>query len=159
MSQTADDPVPATCPPGLRQAWLELLKDGGISNVRRLMFRDVAETLAAEIRQDVDRLLDDFSAGLAARVAAEKKRLSMGSSELQAAVTCYNVVLQLRVGPRRVRVEVTDGNPKAATLANAQPDDTSGRGLFLVAVLARDWGVSDDGEMTWCVFDAPAGRS
>ncbi|MFF0222826.1 ATP-binding protein [Streptomyces sp. NPDC004629] len=57
-----------------------------------------------------------------------------------------------------VRVEVSDGNPEPA-LTNAQPDDTSGRGLFLVAVLARDWGVSDDGEMTWCIFNAPARRS
>jgi hypothetical protein len=97
MNQSADHPVPATCPPGLQNAWKELLKDGGISNVRRLMFRDVAESLAGEIRQDVDRLLDEFNSGLAARVAAERKRLSMGSSELQAAVTCYNVVLQLRV--------------------------------------------------------------
>src|SRR5207237_2343867 len=32
MSQPADSPVPATCPPGLQNAWRELLKDGGISN-------------------------------------------------------------------------------------------------------------------------------
>ncbi|OIK02560.1 ATP-binding protein [Streptomyces sp. MUSC 14] len=70
-----------------------------------------------------------------------------------------DVGLKILYADNDVRVEVTDGNPKPATLTNAQSDDTSGRGLFLVAVLARDWGVSDDGEMTWCVFNAPAGRS
>lgn len=96
MSQAADAPTPESCPPGLRAAWQELLKDGGISNLRRLMFQDVAETLAAQIRQDVGRLLDQFGAEFAARIAAERKRLSMGSTELQAAATCFNVVLQLR---------------------------------------------------------------
>ncbi len=97
MNQTAESPIPASCPAGLRAAWQELLKDGGISHIRRLMFRDVAETLAAQIRQDADRLLDEFGVTLKARVAAERKRLGMGTSELQAAMTCYNVVLQLKV--------------------------------------------------------------
>jgi serine/threonine-protein kinase RsbW len=53
-----------------------------------------------------------------------------------------------------VRVEVTDGNSRPATLATAQPDDTSGRGLFLVAAVADRWGVSDDGTTTWCSLAA-----
>ncbi|GAA3082838.1 ATP-binding protein [Streptomyces rectiviolaceus] len=57
-----------------------------------------------------------------------------------------------------LRVEVTDGNPRPAQLAEADDDDLSGRGLFLVAVLAHNWGVSPDGHITWCVFHLPAGR-
>ena len=122
MNQTAADPTPATCPPGLHDAWKELLKDGGISNIRRLMFRDVAETLAAQIRIDVDRAFDDFAAGLAARVAAEKKRLSMGSGELQAAMTCYNVVLQLKVAlgsrPQEFPILIQEGERLKKALAD-----------------------------------------
>lgn len=58
-----------------------------------------------------------------------------------------------------VRVEVTDGNPAPAQLTSADAEDVSGRGLFLVAVCARDWGVSDDGLTTWATFRIPVGRS
>ncbi|MBT2396246.1 ATP-binding protein [Streptomyces sp. ISL-100] len=57
-----------------------------------------------------------------------------------------------------LRVEVTDGNPSPAQLAKADDDDLSGRGLFLVAVLAHNWGVSDDGHTTWCAFHLSSGR-
>ncbi|MBL1285633.1 ATP-binding protein [Streptomyces sp. FT05W] len=58
-----------------------------------------------------------------------------------------------------LRIEVTDGNPNPAQLAQAEDDDLSGRGLFLVAVLAHNWGVSDDGHTTWCVFRLSSGRN
>ncbi|MFH8466017.1 ATP-binding protein [Streptomyces sp. NPDC017991] len=58
-----------------------------------------------------------------------------------------------------LRVEVTDGNPAPARLAQADDDDLSGRGLFLVAVLAHNWGVSDDGHTTWCAFRLSSGRN
>src|SRR5262249_7260680 len=49
-----------------------------------------------QIRRDVERKLGEFESNLASRVAAERKRLSMDTSELQAVATCYKVVLQLR---------------------------------------------------------------
>ncbi|MFJ6433349.1 ATP-binding protein [Streptomyces sp. NPDC091416] len=58
-----------------------------------------------------------------------------------------------------LRVEVTDGNPSPAKLTAAGDDDLSGRGLFLVAVLAHDWGVGDGGRTTWCKFRLPSGRT
>lgn len=97
LKQSPDKPVPDMCPPGLRSAWEELLKDGGISYISRLILTDVAQALAKQIRQDVDKELDRFTAGFAARVSAERKRLTMGATELQAAFTCYSVVLQLKV--------------------------------------------------------------
>ncbi|MGY3682003.1 serine/threonine-protein kinase RsbW [Streptomyces sp. TE33382] len=57
-----------------------------------------------------------------------------------------------------LRFEVTDGNPSPAQLSQADDDDLSGRGLFAVAALARDWGVSDDGYTTWCDFRLSSGR-
>lgn len=58
-----------------------------------------------------------------------------------------------------LRIEVTDGNPAPAQLATADDDELSGRGLFLVAVLAHNWGVSDDGYTTWCDFRLSSGRN
>ena len=96
MGQPAASPVPEACPPGLRPAWNELLRDGGIGHLRTLMFRDVATALAAEIRRDVSRLLDEFHAEFERRVAAARRRLTMDRSELIKAMTCRNVVLNLR---------------------------------------------------------------
>jgi protein-L-isoaspartate(D-aspartate) O-methyltransferase len=48
-----------------------------------------------------------------------------------------------------VRIEVTDDNPAPARMRLSSDDDVSGRGLLLVTVLARRWGVTDDGRTTW----------
>lgn len=96
LGQPADAPVPATCPPELRPAWDDLLHDGGVARLKRLMLREVAETLAGQIRAEAGRALDEFSAALAARAAAERKRLKMDRAALQAAVICHSTVLGLR---------------------------------------------------------------
>ncbi|MFD3514879.1 ATP-binding protein [Streptomyces sp. NPDC058657] len=66
----------------------------------------------------------------------------------------------LRVGyiGGQLRVEVTDENPSPAVLRCADDDEDSGRGVFLIAAFAEDWGVSEDGKTTWCEFTMPAGR-
>ncbi|WP_406349356.1 ATP-binding protein [Streptomyces sp. NBC_00144] len=56
-----------------------------------------------------------------------------------------------------LRVDVTDENHAPAVLRAAGDDDVSGRGLLLVAMLAKEWGVDNDGTTTWCVFHV-AGR-
>ncbi|MFF9313868.1 ATP-binding protein [Streptomyces sp. NPDC014748] len=68
------------------------------------------------------------------------------------------VGLRLRHTVEEVRVEVTDGSPAPARLRAASPEDEHGRGLLLVSVLARAWGVSDDGRTTWATFRVAAGR-
>ncbi|MEU6813981.1 ATP-binding protein [Streptomyces sp. NPDC046860] len=68
------------------------------------------------------------------------------------------VGLRLRCHDGELRVEVRDNNPAPAILRTPTDDDESGRGLWLVAVLARDWGVSSDGRMTWCTFRIRGGR-
>jgi hypothetical protein len=97
MCQPVANPIPDSCPPGLRTAWQELLKDGGVSLIRRLMFQDVAVTLAAQIRTDVDQKVEEFAREFTAKVTAEQKRSTMNQSDLQAAMTCYYAVLNLRV--------------------------------------------------------------
>lgn len=69
------------------------------------------------------------------------------------------VGLRMRNTGSELRVEVADDNPAPAQLRAADDDDVCGRGLFLVAVLSRKWGVSKDGKTTWCTFRFPTGRS
>ncbi|MFE6737540.1 ATP-binding protein [Streptomyces tubercidicus] len=69
------------------------------------------------------------------------------------------VSLRVRRADGELCIEVSDDNPAPARLRAAGDYDVSGRGLFLVAVLARDWGVSTDGKTTWATFRLPARRS
>ncbi|MEU9748341.1 ATP-binding protein [Streptomyces niveus] len=68
------------------------------------------------------------------------------------------VGLRVRNTGSELSVEVIDDNPAPAQLRTVDDDDVCGRGLFLVAVLSKEWGVSDDGRTTWCAFRLPLGR-
>ncbi|MFC3350094.1 ATP-binding protein [Streptomyces echinoruber] len=53
--------------------------------------------------------------------------------------------------------EVRDGSTEAPVLRHAPPTAESGRGLFLVDVMAESWGVSEDGTTTWCTLPLTKG--
>jgi anti-sigma regulatory factor (Ser/Thr protein kinase) len=58
----------------------------------------------------------------------------------------------------RVRVEVGDTSSDAPAPRDATAEETSGRGLHLVAAIARAWGVRnepDDGKVVWFELDQP----
>lgn len=63
------------------------------------------------------------------------------------------VVLRMWLAGGQLHVEVTDESPVRAQLQDADDEDLSGRGLFLVASLADAWGVSTDGYTTWATFN------
>jgi serine/threonine-protein kinase RsbW len=69
------------------------------------------------------------------------------------------VGLRVRRSVYELRIEVTDGTPTPARLRSAGVADENGRGLLLVAAIAKEWGVSPDGTMTWCSLTIPDGRS
>ncbi|MFF8022255.1 ATP-binding protein [Streptomyces sp. NPDC007896] len=69
------------------------------------------------------------------------------------------VQLRVRHSAYELRIEVTDGTPTPARLRSASVADENGRGLLLVAALAKEWGVSRDGKTTWCSLAIPDGRS
>ena len=94
MKQTAEKPVPETCPPGLRSAWEALLADGGLSQLRKLVTNDVADTLSKEIRASAQRDLEAVRKQLEKRVAAEKARLA-GGSQLHEKVDNCRVAVSL----------------------------------------------------------------
>jgi hypothetical protein len=65
--------------------------------------------------------------------------------------------LDVALSPGGVRVEVTDHGPGfTADPARPDPDDSSGRGLFLVDALADRWGSADGGTRVWFEVDRPA---
>ncbi|MEU1601200.1 ATP-binding protein [Streptomyces sp. NPDC005708] len=60
--------------------------------------------------------------------------------------------LRLRlIKDRTLTCEVHDGNPLAPRLRHAKTIDEGGRGLFIIAQLAQNWGVrySPDGKTVW----------
>lgn len=69
------------------------------------------------------------------------------------------VGLRVRHSAYELRIEVTDGTPTPARLRSAGVADENGRGLLLVAALAKEWGVSRDGTTTWCSLAIPDGKS
>jgi hypothetical protein len=71
---------------------------------------------------------------------------------------CHGNTISLRVvsSAEELRIEVTDGNTTAAQQSDVDADAENGRGLLLVAALAKAWGVSCDGTMTWCSLTLPA---
>ncbi|MGW3627528.1 ATP-binding protein [Streptomyces sp. NPDC000880] len=70
-------------------------------------------------------------------------------------------LVQVARGDERLRVEVRDQGHGTPTVRDATADDCHGRGLFLVAALADDWGVASRagaGKTVWAEFnlDTPA---
>lgn len=55
-------------------------------------------------------------------------------------------------------ITVNDGSPRRPELSVVGTDRTTGRGLFIVAAFADDWGVSPDGTTTWCTLRTRGAR-
>lgn len=171
MSQSAAAPTPPDCPPGLRGAWQDLLKDGGISRLRDLMFREVADALAGQIREDADRLLSEFERDFRARVAAERKRATMSATDLLAPTTCYTALLSLRAElanrPDRfagLRTEMSrlrqsleelfDNQATPERLAELSQDELAGQFATHARILDRILDGELSGELLERVYDA-----
>ncbi|MEU3183783.1 ATP-binding protein [Streptomyces sp. NPDC006923] len=58
----------------------------------------------------------------------------------------------------RLMVSVSDHDPRLPTVNHAQPFDTGGRGLALIAAVSESWGVrprGDTGKSIWFTLPAP----
>ncbi|MDP9094269.1 MAG: ATP-binding protein [Actinomycetota bacterium] len=55
---------------------------------------------------------------------------------------CHSATLELAVETGTLRVSVLDDAPGEPHVVQAKPEDAHGRGLWLVAAIARDWGVT-----------------
>jgi GAF domain-containing protein/anti-sigma regulatory factor (Ser/Thr protein kinase) len=66
------------------------------------------------------------------------------------------ITVRVDVDADAVRIAVSDGSRDTPVRALARADSMTGRGLSLVAALARDWGVeaTPDGKVVWCELSA-----
>jgi anti-sigma regulatory factor (Ser/Thr protein kinase) len=55
-------------------------------------------------------------------------------------------------------ITVNDGSSQRPRLSVVGDTNETGRGLFIVAALADDWGVSPDGTTTWCMLTTQGAR-
>ncbi|MCT9003564.1 SpoIIE family protein phosphatase [Streptomyces rhizosphaerihabitans] len=71
------------------------------------------------------------------------------------------IILRLINGGRTLTFEVSDSSPVSPHLRHAQTSDEGGRGLFICAELAQNWGVrfSDSGKTIWTEQECPTGHS
>ena len=70
------------------------------------------------------------------------------------AQTVFTVALLASAGS--LRLEVSDGSQEGVELVVARRLDTSGRGVAIVNILSRNWGVSHHaagGKSVWAEFD------
>lgn len=62
------------------------------------------------------------------------------------------IEFRLVITPRGLLIAVNDGSAERPRLNVVDASSETGRGLFLVAALADDWGVCPDGTTTWCTL-------
>ncbi|MGI8336379.1 ATP-binding protein [Actinomadura scrupuli] len=102
---------------------------------------DVAELLVSEL----------VTNGLKASVDLDQPARS-------SALPCIR--LRLQSDRQRLVVAVWDSNPEAPVMKDAGPDDESGRGLFLVGCLAKQWSYyfpPGGGKVVWCELPVEGG--
>ncbi|WP_329177286.1 ATP-binding protein [Streptomyces sp. NBC_01477] len=62
------------------------------------------------------------------------------------------ITFRLVITLQGVLIAVNDGSSRRPRLSVVDEESETGRGLFLVAAIAHDWGVSPDGTTTWCTL-------
>jgi anti-sigma regulatory factor (Ser/Thr protein kinase) len=104
---------------------------------------------------------------LVAEVAGEQLDVAVSSAVLVASELATNavragtgpVVVDLEIRREHVRVSVEDDARGWPVPQVHEPIEAHGRGLLIVATLAREWGVhaSGLGKRVWATLDLPAG--
>ena len=118
---------------------------------RRRRF-DPEATSAREARSFVAAALPDHD-GLDARVALAVSEVA--SNAILHARTPFTVCVV--VAPDRVRVEVTDQDPRIPVRQDYAVDSVTGRGLAIVEQLSDRWGADghEDDKTVWFEIDLP----
>jgi len=97
LSVRADDPIPPRCKerPAFKAAFEELLKDGGIGKLRRLIREDLARAVAEEMQRQARADLGDLALELTGVEEAEDRRHGLNEEERRNARVCYRAVYEV----------------------------------------------------------------
>ena len=82
----------------------------------------------------------------------------LATNALTHALTPFTVTLAAVA--QSLLVKVRDGSPCHPVIVVGTPNDTAGRGVTIVALLSREWGVTahaDGGKTVWAMFDTCQG--
>ncbi|WP_333768074.1 ATP-binding protein [Streptomyces sp. IBSBF 2435] len=132
----------------------------------------VQVTGAASTGGTFERDLDGRWVGRLRRISAAKLRawnlvslmddVQLLVSELVTNALRYGedgeIAFRLVITLQGVLIAVNDGSSHRPRLSDVDEASETGRGLFLVASIADDWGVSPDGTTTWCTLRVPGPR-
>ena len=104
-------------------------------------------------RRFVDDVLNAWDAG------AYCDRAELVISELVTNAILHartEIMVRVTLLAEGLRIEVADGSPSQPMVRHYSRMATTGRGLGLVATLARDWGISPQshGKVVWAELDA-----
>ncbi len=89
---------------------------------------------------------------LASELVTNAVNASVGDTWATEPGNSARVAIRLHLPGDMLRIAVWDGNTRAPVLTAATPESDCGRGLQLVAALAKQWGChpSWDGKVVWC---------
>jgi anti-sigma regulatory factor (Ser/Thr protein kinase) len=112
-------------------------------------------SLAADVRSAgaARRFLAAVLSGWAATAHGDDAVLLLSELVANAALHAGTEIgVRIELKPDCVRLSVTDGSPREPVLRRYSDEATTGRGLNLVSLLARQWGVDpnpDGGKTVW----------
>ncbi|MFI0721910.1 ATP-binding protein [Streptomyces sp. NPDC021224] len=121
-----------------------LSETGEVPGATAVQVGSLRRTAAAELTSWGVPALSDAALLLVSELVTNGLRYGVGPS----------IEFRLALAKDVLVIEVNDRSSSRPVLQEAGLDATSGRGLFLVDVLADVWGVSEDGTRTWCVLKA-----
>jgi len=113
---------------------------------------------AGEARRFVASTLSDWMAPAYRDVAVLVVSELVANAALHART---EIGVRVELKPDCLRLSVSDGSPRVPVVRHYSEQSTTGRGLTLVTVLARDWGVDpnpDGGKTVWAEVDADRER-
>lgn len=94
-----NQPFPETLPDSLKPAWAELLRDGGVAHLRKLVTHEVAASVATQLRAAAKRDLSSLRSDVAHLV--KTVNTAVAPTTRRNAVLCHNAILRLRDGLAR----------------------------------------------------------
>jgi anti-anti-sigma factor len=114
-------------------------------------------TAPATARRFVDELCRDWQLTLTDRDLADRAVLVADELVTNAVLHARtDIRLRVELSGDRLQIAVHDQSPRLLRLVRPDPEAESGRGLQMVELVAKTWGIHhhpDGGKVVWCILD------